>query len=149
VWDTSQSLLALRDHSPTEWGAFVIVNCLFLFFMFVIAPRLRKFLRELARADEEMRRRFAEYYGALAGPAILPRNLVPELIVGIWGYAGIMGLWALINPTLPLIALGIAMFTFLLWHREVVGRLLRKMIPKLSDRSAMPDPDLPASIKKT
>jgi hypothetical protein len=116
MWMRLSNVFELKDLSGQEWLIFLAVNVAFYLFMITIAPRLRAFLRQWRRAEDRVAKRFSDYYGALGGPAIVPRNVVPELCVAIYCYFGGICMWIFQSPLIGVIWFILAGVTLTLWR---------------------------------
>jgi len=124
MWYEPENIFAIEKLSGQEWLIFAAVNVAFYLFLITIAPRLRAFLRGWRRAEDRVADRFVKYYGAIGGPSVVPRNVVPELCVAIYVYFGLISLWILTSPVLAVIWFGLAGITLLIWRGVgLVGKL--------------------------
>jgi len=128
MWTDLSGILELKDLSQQEWLIFTAVNVVFYLFMITIAPRLLAFLRSWRRAEDRVALRFSKYYRAVGGPAVIPRNVVPELCVGIYCYFGTIFLWILENPLLGIVWFVLAGLTLSLWRGVPLAAKLVKWI---------------------
>jgi len=116
MWFESKNIFEIEQLSGQEWLIFAAVNVAFYLFLITIAPRLRAFLRGWRRAEDRVAGRFVKYYGAMGGPAVVPRNVVPELCIAIYAYFGIICLWIFTSPILAIIWFCLAGLTLLIWR---------------------------------
>ena len=138
MWFESKNIFEIEVLSGQEWLIFAAVNVAFYLFLITIAPRLRAFLRGWRRAEDRVADRFVKYYGALGGPAVVPRNVVPELCVGIYAYFGVICLWIFTSPVLAVFWFCLAGLTLLIWRG--IG-LCNKLVAYIKSRRRSDDLD--------
>ncbi len=122
MWYETENLFAVESLTVVEWLLFAAVNVAFLLFMITLAPRLKVFLRNWQRWEDDVYRNILRYYGAMGGPSVVPRNLAPELCVLIYVYFGVISLWIFVSQVLPTIFFALAAVTFLLWRSSILWR---------------------------
>ena len=121
-WLNTDYIFAIREHSHLAWWLYFIIVWIFLMFWVMLAPRLRAFIRQWRQWDDAMWRRLSEYYGALGGPAVIQRNLVPELPIILYLFIAANLFWHFQNPPLPIISILVALSSLALWKGEKVQR---------------------------
>ena len=138
MWFSLSNVFEIKDLSQKEWLVFAAVNVAFYLFMITVAPRLKAFLRQWRRAEDRIAQRFSDYYQAMGGPAVIPRNVVPELCVVIYCYFGAIFLWIFENPLMGTIWLVLAGLTLILWRGVP---LMAKLVKWLVARRSTPHDD--------
>jgi len=149
-----ESILRLNHLDNSQWITFAVLNLLLILFVQVVLPIIRSFMRESRLVDEEMLRRFREFYYAKFGPHFIARNSSPKTVIAVFMYLGINLRWLLACSFLSNVSLSLAGLTLLMWNIEFIrflfSRLLRFVdqngpsIPNVDDTTGMPlfEPDL-------
>ena len=124
------SVWQARDLSTAQWVLIAVGNIVALVAWVTFAARLRLWARSVRLGEEALSHRFAEYYGAMGGPAVIPRKATVWHALLAWGYLGANCRIIFVDWILPAVCGAVTLATLAMWQGRpifhAVGRLFRR-----------------------